>query len=63
MKRQFYLDDVERDLLRNALALWRFRLDDSKEMCGYGHHYARLFTLKQIAAMEKRLKEPAEATK
>jgi hypothetical protein len=62
MKRQFYLDDVERDLLRNALALWRCRLTES-ETASNGHYFAKLFTLKQIEAMEERLREPTTPIK
>lgn len=57
MKRQFYFDEVERDLLRNALALWKYRLSAVNEPAGHGHHYAKHFTLGRIEAMERRLAE------
>jgi hypothetical protein len=62
MKRQFYLDDVERDLIRAALALWKYRLDDARESShGHGHWYAKDFTVRRIKALESRLQEPVEA--
>lgn len=61
MKRQFYLDDVERDLIRCALALWKHRLSPAVENASNGHHYAKYFTLRRIEELEKRLKEPAAA--
>jgi len=60
MKRLFYLDDVERDLIRCALSLWRLRLEKSETSGGQGHHYAANFTVGRIKELEKRLQEPPE---
>lgn len=63
MKRQFYFDEIERDLLRCALGFWKFQLDDQREPHpGTAHYRAKKFTLRRIDAMETRLQEsPADA--
>lgn len=59
MKRQFYLDDVERDLLICAIELWKHRLDKSVEnVSSSGHWYAARFTERRLAAMKARLEAP-----
>lgn len=62
MKRQFYFDDVERDLIRCALALWKYRLAEREaNVSGDGHHYAKHFTLRRIDALMERMEEPKTA--
>jgi hypothetical protein len=61
MKRQFYFDEVERDLLRCALGFWKAQLDDQREPHpGAAHYRAKKFTLRRIEAMEARLAEVPE---
>lgn len=56
MKRQFYFDEVERDLLRCALEFWSAEIADG--MASKAHQKCGGFTQRRIRAMLAKLKEP-----
>jgi hypothetical protein len=61
MKRQFYLDDVERDLIRSALELWKHRLLDLESNVGASAHIAaKHFTVRRIDELLIRMQEPSQ---
>ncbi len=61
MKRQFYFDAVERDLLRCALEFWSKEIADG--MASKAHQKCGAFTQRRIADMLARLAEPTQAAK
>jgi hypothetical protein len=57
MKRQFYLDDVERDLMRCALMFWSERIAAGMNV-PHAHVKCGEFTQRRIAGLLTRLQEP-----
>jgi hypothetical protein len=55
MKRQFYFDDVERDLLRCALVFWSAEI--SEGLASKAHRKCGEFTQHRIAEVKARLQE------
>lgn len=61
MKKQFWFEDVERELLSEALALWSDRL--GIESAGEAHKSAKKFTMLQIKKMQQKIApEPAKSS-
>jgi hypothetical protein len=61
MKRQFYLDDVERDLLRCALEFWSSEIAEG--LASKAHRKCGAFTQRRISQMLERLQEVPEPAK
>lgn len=59
MKRQFYFDEVERDLLRCALEFWGAEI--SEGLASKAHQKCGGFTQRRIREMLARLKEQENA--
>jgi hypothetical protein len=55
MKRQFYFDHVERDLLRCALEFWSAEISDG--LTSKAHRKCGEFTQRRLAEMKSRLSE------